>query len=162
MVRDDQGGNAPGYSRLVEIATAESCGVFRSSELTTKFDVLGTVGNLAFFAGAARNLEGRSADEYTMDHTSIIRREPNGVVASIASRSHPFQMVDCGRSGQCHAGSSKGGLVLEFRIRRLRVVSMCRTSSLRWHHDATNLSPPTQYHHTNQWGVQSGVHQGCA
>ena len=38
------------------------------------------VDQIRFFAGAARNLEGRSAGEYMANMTSIIRREPVGVV----------------------------------------------------------------------------------
>ena len=34
--------------------------------------------NLRFFAGAARNLEGKSAGEYIAGYTSMIRREPLG------------------------------------------------------------------------------------
>ena len=37
--------------------------------------------NLRFFAGAARNLEGKAAAEYVEGYTSMIRREPLGVVA---------------------------------------------------------------------------------
>ena len=37
--------------------------------------------NLRFFAGAARNLEGKAAAEYVEGYTSIIRREPLGIVA---------------------------------------------------------------------------------
>src|SRR5215475_2152308 len=36
--------------------------------------------NLRFFAGAARILEGRSAGEYLKGYTSMIRREPIGIV----------------------------------------------------------------------------------
>src|SRR5512146_1688526 len=39
--------------------------------------------NLRFFAGAARNLEGKSAGEYIEGYTSLIRREPLGIVAGI-------------------------------------------------------------------------------
>ena len=35
------------------------------------FDVPGTIDNVAFFAGAARNLEGKATAEYSGDHTSI-------------------------------------------------------------------------------------------
>src|SRR6266545_4968712 len=41
------------------------------------------VDNLRFFAGAARTLEGKSAAEYVAGYTSLIRREPLGVVAGI-------------------------------------------------------------------------------
>ena len=37
--------------------------------------------NLRFFAGAARNLEGKAATEYVEGYTSMIRREPLGIVA---------------------------------------------------------------------------------
>ena len=36
--------------------------------------------NLRFFAGAARNLEGKSAGEYIKGYTSMVRREPLGIV----------------------------------------------------------------------------------
>jgi 1-pyrroline dehydrogenase len=49
--------------------------------------------NLRFFAGAARILEGRSAGEYMSEHTSMIRREPLGVVAGIAPWNYPLWMA---------------------------------------------------------------------
>jgi aminobutyraldehyde dehydrogenase len=49
--------------------------------------------NLRFFAGAARNLEGKSAAEYVEGYTSMIRREPLGVVAGIAPWNYPLFMV---------------------------------------------------------------------
>jgi 1-pyrroline dehydrogenase len=49
--------------------------------------------NLRFFAGAARILEGRAAGEYMREHTSMIRREPLGVVAGIAPWNYPLWMA---------------------------------------------------------------------
>ena len=49
--------------------------------------------NLRFFAGAARNLEGKSAAEYVEGYTSMIRREPLGIVAGIAPWNYPLFMV---------------------------------------------------------------------
>ena len=49
--------------------------------------------NLRFFAGAARNLEGKASNEYIADRTSIIRREPVGVIASIAPWNYPLMMA---------------------------------------------------------------------
>ena len=49
--------------------------------------------NLRFFAGAARNLEGKAANEYIANRTSIIRREPVGVIASIAPWNYPLMMA---------------------------------------------------------------------
>jgi 1-pyrroline dehydrogenase len=49
--------------------------------------------NLRFFAGAARNVEGKAANEYVADRLSIIRRDPVGVVASIAPWNYPLMMA---------------------------------------------------------------------
>src|SRR6266480_3525020 len=51
------------------------------------------VDNLRFFAGAARTLEGRAAGEYMRGFTSMIRREPIGVVGSIAPWNYPLMMA---------------------------------------------------------------------
>ncbi len=48
---------------------------------------------LRFFAGAARNLEGKSAGEYVEGYTSLIRREPLGVVAGICPWNYPLYMA---------------------------------------------------------------------
>jgi 1-pyrroline dehydrogenase len=49
--------------------------------------------NLRFFAGAARILEGRSAGEYMQGYTSMIRREPLGIVGGIAPWNYPLMMA---------------------------------------------------------------------
>src|SRR3990167_9135512 len=46
--------------------------------------------NLRFFAGAARTLEGKAAAEYVQGYTSIIRREPIGIVAGITPWNYPL------------------------------------------------------------------------
>ena len=51
------------------------------------------VSALRFFAGAARQLEGTAAGEYTPGHTSVIRREPIGVCAQIAPWNYPLMMA---------------------------------------------------------------------
>ncbi len=49
--------------------------------------------NIRFFAGAARILEGRSTGEYMRGYTSMIRREPLGVVGGIAPWNYPLMMA---------------------------------------------------------------------
>jgi betaine-aldehyde dehydrogenase len=49
--------------------------------------------NLRFFAGAARCMEGRAAGEYMAGHTSIVRREPVGVIGQIAPWNYPMMMA---------------------------------------------------------------------
>src|ERR687888_584664 len=49
--------------------------------------------NLRFFAGAARMLEGKSAGEYMRGYTSMIRREPIGIVGGICPWNYPLMMA---------------------------------------------------------------------
>ncbi|HVL96931.1 MAG TPA: gamma-aminobutyraldehyde dehydrogenase [Solirubrobacteraceae bacterium] len=49
--------------------------------------------NLRFFAGAARNMEGKAAGEYVEGYTSMIRREPIGVVGQITPWNYPLMMA---------------------------------------------------------------------
>ncbi|HYF28155.1 MAG TPA: gamma-aminobutyraldehyde dehydrogenase [Baekduia sp.] len=60
---------------------------FKADELPFMVD------NLRFFAGAARCLEGRAAGEYVEGYTSIIRREPVGVVGQITPWNYPLMMA---------------------------------------------------------------------
>ncbi|MCH0542544.1 gamma-aminobutyraldehyde dehydrogenase [Streptomyces sp. MUM 203J] len=79
--------------RAEDLARAESLQCGKPLKLTREFDVPGTVDNTSFFAGAARHLQGQAAGEYSGDHTSYIRREPVGVVGSIAPWNYPLQMA---------------------------------------------------------------------
>ncbi|MFD9792401.1 gamma-aminobutyraldehyde dehydrogenase [Streptomyces sp. NPDC059070] len=79
--------------RAEEFARAESLQCGKPLKLSREFDVPGTVDNTAFFAGAARHLQGQSAGEYSGDHTSYVRREAIGVVGSIAPWNYPLQMA---------------------------------------------------------------------
>ena len=51
------------------------------------------VDNLRFFAGGARLLEGRAAGEYLTGYTSMLRRDPAGVVAAITPWNYPLMMA---------------------------------------------------------------------
>ncbi|MEV4949179.1 gamma-aminobutyraldehyde dehydrogenase [Streptomyces sp. NPDC053755] len=79
--------------RAEDFARVESLQCGKPIRLSTEFDVPGTIDNTAFFAGAARHLQGQSAGEYSGDHTSYVRREPIGVVGSIAPWNYPLQMA---------------------------------------------------------------------
>ncbi|MFB6613520.1 gamma-aminobutyraldehyde dehydrogenase [Streptomyces sp. NPDC056367] len=76
-----------------DFAYAESLQCGKPIRLSTEFDVPGTIDNTAFFAGAARHLQGQAAGEYSGDHTSYVRREAIGVVGSIAPWNYPLQMA---------------------------------------------------------------------
>ncbi|MCB5170061.1 gamma-aminobutyraldehyde dehydrogenase [Streptomyces bambusae] len=79
--------------QAADFAFAESVQCGKPLKLSTEFDVPGTIDNTAFFAGAARHLQGQAAAEYSGDHTSYVRREAIGVVGSIAPWNYPLQMA---------------------------------------------------------------------
>jgi betaine-aldehyde dehydrogenase len=79
--------------RLGEIAEVESRNQGKTIKQAADADVPFSIDNLSFYAGAGRMLEGRSAAEYTGDGTTIFRREPVGVVASITPWNYPIMMA---------------------------------------------------------------------
>lgn len=56
-------------------------------------EVEASVDCLRFFAGACRTMETQGAGEYLEGYTSMLRREPVGVVASIAPWNYPLMMA---------------------------------------------------------------------
>ena len=80
-------------ARAEEYARVETAQSGKPIKLTTEFDVPGSIDNVRFFAGAARVLNGMAQAEYDGTHTSSIRREPIGVVGSIAPWNYPLQMA---------------------------------------------------------------------
>ena len=75
-----------------ELARAESQNVGKPM-VHSRFELGKSVDNLRFFAGAARCLEGRAAGEYLAGYTSMVRREPIGVVGQIAPWNYPLMMA---------------------------------------------------------------------
>ncbi|MFE7035397.1 gamma-aminobutyraldehyde dehydrogenase [Streptomyces sp. NPDC057621] len=76
-----------------DLALTETRQAGKPIRLTQQFDVPGSIDNVEFFAATARHLEGKAAGEYSPDHTSSIRREPLGVIGSIAPWNYPLQMA---------------------------------------------------------------------
>ncbi|WEX00662.1 gamma-aminobutyraldehyde dehydrogenase [Pseudomonas nitroreducens] len=76
-----------------ELARLESnnCGKPYSAALNDELPAVADV--FRFFAGACRVMQGSAAGEYLPGHTSMIRRDPVGVVASIAPWNYPLMMV---------------------------------------------------------------------
>lgn len=79
--------------RADELVAEEVNQTGKPVRLAAEFDVPGSVDNIDFFAGAARHLEGKASAEYSGDHTSSIRREAVGVVATITPWNYPLQMA---------------------------------------------------------------------
>src|SRR5438477_8273706 len=76
-----------------ELANLESANVGKPRALFLSYELPPCVDHLRFFAGAGRLLEGRASGEYMRGYTSMIRREPIGVVGSIAPWNYPLMMA---------------------------------------------------------------------
>jgi aminobutyraldehyde dehydrogenase len=75
-----------------ELSALESANVGKPKG-TADFDLEFTIDNVRFFAGAARVVEGKAAGEYVSTHTSMIRREPVGVIGQVAPWNYPIMMA---------------------------------------------------------------------
>jgi betaine-aldehyde dehydrogenase len=76
-----------------ELAAIESAEAGKPLQAVIGDEMPGNSDNLRFFAGAARLLEGRASGEYVEGRTSIIRREPAGVVGQITPWNYPLSMA---------------------------------------------------------------------
>jgi betaine-aldehyde dehydrogenase len=80
-------------ARAGEFADLESKDTGKPRASLVEDEILVSVDQIRFFAGAARNLDGRSAGEYMKDHTSFIRREPIGVIGQVTPWNYPLNMA---------------------------------------------------------------------
>jgi len=76
-----------------EIADAESANAGKPRQAFLEDEIPAMADQLRFFAGAARCMEGKAAGEYLEGYTSIVRREPIGVVGQIAPWNYPLMMA---------------------------------------------------------------------
>jgi betaine-aldehyde dehydrogenase len=76
-----------------ELVALESENTGKAIAVTTSEELPPMIDHIRFFAGAARVLEGRSAGEYAKGFTSIIRREPMGVVGQVTPWNYPMMMA---------------------------------------------------------------------
>ena len=80
-------------ARAEEVIAIECENTGKPISLTTSEEVPPMVDQIRFFAGAARNLEGKSAGEYMPGMTSMIRREPVGVIGQVTPWNYPMMMA---------------------------------------------------------------------
>ena len=80
-------------AEAMEFARLESqnCGKPLNAALNDEIPAIADV--FRFFAGAARTMHGALAGEYLPGFTSMIRRDPIGVIASIAPWNYPLMMA---------------------------------------------------------------------
>ena len=76
-----------------EIAELEARNAGKPLQAVKDDEIGAMVDNLRFFAGAARLLEGKATGEYLEGYTSMIRREPVGVIGQITPWNYPLMMA---------------------------------------------------------------------
>ncbi|HEX6584208.1 MAG TPA: gamma-aminobutyraldehyde dehydrogenase [Thermoleophilaceae bacterium] len=76
-----------------EIADLESADAGKPRQAFLDDEIPFGADNLRFFAGAGRTMQGSAAGEYVEGRTSIIRREPVGVVGQITPWNYPLMMA---------------------------------------------------------------------
>jgi betaine-aldehyde dehydrogenase len=76
-----------------ELVALESENTGKAIPLTKSEEIGPMVDQIRFFAGAARVLEGRSTGEYMKGYTSMIRREPVGVIGQVTPWNYPMMMA---------------------------------------------------------------------
>jgi betaine-aldehyde dehydrogenase len=80
-------------ARVEEMADVESENTGKPRAALPADEVLLSVDQIRFFAGAARNLQGLATAEYAKNHTSSIRREPIGVIGQVTPWNYPLNMA---------------------------------------------------------------------
>jgi betaine-aldehyde dehydrogenase len=80
-------------ARADEFVAVECEDTGKPIQLTAEEELPPSVDELRFFAGAARVLEGRSAGEYMRGYTSMVRREPIGVIGQVTPWNYPLMMM---------------------------------------------------------------------
>ena len=80
-------------ARAEEFADLESQDTGKPRATLVADEIDQSVDQLRFFAGAARNLEGRAAGEYMAGHNSYVRREPIGVIGQVTPWNYPLNMA---------------------------------------------------------------------
>ena len=76
-----------------ELADLESADAGKPRQAFLEDEIPFGADNLRFFGGAGRTMQGSAAGEYVDGRTSIIRREPVGVVGQITPWNYPLMMA---------------------------------------------------------------------
>ncbi|MGY1813594.1 gamma-aminobutyraldehyde dehydrogenase [Blastococcus sp. SYSU D00820] len=76
-----------------ELVALESRNTGKPLALVAGEEIPPMADQIRFFAGAARNLEGKAAAEYMAGHTSFVRREPIGVIGQVTPWNYPMMMA---------------------------------------------------------------------
>ncbi len=80
-------------AKAEQFADLESQNTGKPRSTLVEYEIMPSIDQIRFFAGAARNLTGLASGEYLKDHTSSIRREPIGVIGQVTPWNYPLNMA---------------------------------------------------------------------
>lgn len=80
-------------AKASELSQTESLNAGKPIKLVANGDVPFAIDNIRYFAGQSRVVDGIAAREFVEGYTSTVRREPVGVVVSIAPWNYPLMMA---------------------------------------------------------------------
>ncbi len=80
-------------ANIEELAELETLDVGKPWSMARDEEMPLTIDTFRFMAGASRTMSGSVAGEYAAGHTSLIRKDPIGPVASIAPWNYPLMMA---------------------------------------------------------------------
>lgn len=80
-------------AKAAELSQIESLNAGKPIKLVANGDVPFAIDNIRYFAGQSRVVDGIAAREFVEGYTSTVRREPVGVVVSIAPWNYPLMMA---------------------------------------------------------------------
>ncbi|CAB4946347.1 unannotated protein [freshwater metagenome] len=80
-------------SHADELVALESQNTGKPIAVTASEEIPPMIDQIRFFAGAARVLEGRASGEYMKGFTSMVRREPVGVIGQVTPWNYPMMMA---------------------------------------------------------------------
>ncbi len=80
-------------ANIEELSELETLDVGKPWPMARDEEMPLTIDTFRFMAGAARTQSGSATGEYVADHTSMIRKDPIGPVASIAPWNYPLMMA---------------------------------------------------------------------
>ena len=93
-------------ANIEELSELETLDVGKPWPMARDEEMPLTIDVFRFMAGAARTMAGSATAEYVADHTSMIRRDPIGPVASIAPWNYPLMMASWKIAAPLAAGCS--------------------------------------------------------
>lgn len=80
-------------AKATDLARLESLNAGKPLKLTENSDIPVSIDNMRYFASVVRHQEGVAAGSYVGGYTSMVRREPVGVVAAITPWNYPMMMA---------------------------------------------------------------------